>query len=291
MQRNQHEERNRNRGGQNRNWDQEERRGGGTGYRSGRYSSGQYPYMNQNPNIDFDDEEDISSETGFQGMSSQRFEYGQSYGTQARGGTGGLNYNDYSSRGQGYQNRDRDRFRGRAFEGQGFGGEWTDNEWNGGTASGSEALQRRYQNESSMRGQFTGKGPKGYTRSDERIKEEVCEALSRHGEIDASDIEVEVQDGEVLLKGTVQERRIKRLVEDCVEDLSGVKEVHNQIRVSRQQSEGSQSQQSGQQSSGMTKGLGQQRSQGEQRGQSENREQGERSGQKDHRTEQKGKAA
>ena len=43
-------------------------------------------------------------------------------------------------------------------------------------------------------GQHTGRGPKGFKRSDERIKEEVCEMLSRDGSIDADDIVVEIQD-------------------------------------------------------------------------------------------------
>ncbi|RYZ60682.1 MAG: hypothetical protein EOP09_20930 [Proteobacteria bacterium] len=34
-----------------------------------------------------------------------------------------------------------------------------------------------------------GKGPKGYKRSDDRIKEEVCDLIMRHDEIDGSDIE------------------------------------------------------------------------------------------------------
>lgn len=92
-------------------------------------------------------------------------------------------------------------------------------------------------------GPHMGKGPKGYTRSDERIREEVCETLSRHGEIDASHIEVEVENGEVTLTGTVDERRTKRLIEECVEELSGVREVNNRIRLSRDESSSHQFQQ------------------------------------------------
>src|SRR5256885_12501149 len=42
-----------------------------------------------------------------------------------------------------------------------------------------------------------GRGPKGYRRSDERIREEVMERLTFSPDIDASDVEVEVQDGVV----------------------------------------------------------------------------------------------
>ena len=81
---------------------------------------------------------------------------------------------------------------------------------------------------------YVGRGPKGYRRSDDRIREDASEELTRHPGIDASDIEVHVENGEVTLTGTVDGRRAKRMAEDCVEQCSGVKEVHNQLRVNRQ---------------------------------------------------------
>lgn len=81
-------------------------------------------------------------------------------------------------------------------------------------------------------GPHAGRGPRGYQRSDERIREDVCDALCEHGYIDASDIEVTVANGEVTLLGVVRERAEKRLAEDTVEEVSGVREVHNQLRVS-----------------------------------------------------------
>jgi hypothetical protein len=89
------------------------------------------------------------------------------------------------------------------------------------------------------RGQFAGRGPKGYRRSDDRIKEDVCEQLTLHPDIDASEIEVKVQGGEVSLTGTVDSRRAKRLVEDLVEVASGVKDVNNQLRVKQRDGTGS----------------------------------------------------
>ena len=60
-------------------------------------------------------------------------------------------------------------------------------------------------------GPHAGVGPKGYRRSSERIREEICERLQRHGRIDASDIEIVVdEDGEVRLTGTVDRRETKR---------------------------------------------------------------------------------
>jgi hypothetical protein len=80
-------------------------------------------------------------------------------------------------------------------------------------------------------GPYVGRGPKGYQRSDERIREDISERLTAHGLIDASDVEVRVQGAEVTLIGFVDSREAKRAAEDCAEDVSGVREVHNQLRI------------------------------------------------------------
>lgn len=82
-------------------------------------------------------------------------------------------------------------------------------------------------------GRFYGRGPKGYRRSDERIREDVSEELYRHPEIDASEIEVRVQNSEVTLTGKVEDRRQKRLAEDIAERVSAVTDVHNQLKVDK----------------------------------------------------------
>jgi len=82
-----------------------------------------------------------------------------------------------------------------------------------------------------QRGPHHGKGPIGFHRSDERIRELVCEALTDDGEVDATRIEVRVSGGEVTLTGTIEDRRMKRLAEDCVEAVPGVRDVHNQLRL------------------------------------------------------------
>jgi osmotically-inducible protein OsmY len=81
-------------------------------------------------------------------------------------------------------------------------------------------------------GSFAGRGPKGYKRSDERIEEDVCERLTENAELDASEIGVQVHNCEVTLSGTVEDRYFKKLAENIAESVSGVKDVHNQIRVS-----------------------------------------------------------
>ena len=81
------------------------------------------------------------------------------------------------------------------------------------------------------RGPFAGRGPRGYQRSDQRLLEDVSDRLTDHPDIDASDIEVAVTGGIVTLAGTVDDRRQKRLAEDAVEDLPGVRDVQNQLQV------------------------------------------------------------
>jgi len=85
-----------------------------------------------------------------------------------------------------------------------------------------------------VKGAFTGKGPKNYVRSDERIREDVCEHLSYHPYIDASDIEVIVREGEVTLSGTVDGRLVKRAAEECCDHVRGVRDVHNHLRARAQ---------------------------------------------------------
>lgn len=123
-----------------------------------------------------------------------------------------------------------EEFRGQAREREGWRGYGsTARDWSRGTGFG----EYRYPYESSRSLGYAGRGPKGYKRSDERIHEEVCEVLTRHPEVDASEIEVRVKDGEITLTGTVEDRRQKRLAEDAIEDLPGVRDVNNQVRVRR----------------------------------------------------------
>jgi len=80
-------------------------------------------------------------------------------------------------------------------------------------------------------GGFRGHGPAGYTRSDERILEDACDELTDDWGVDARQIQVTVANGDVTLEGTVPSREQKRRAEDCVEDISGVKNVQNNLRV------------------------------------------------------------
>jgi hypothetical protein len=93
----------------------------------------------------------------------------------------------------------------------------------------------QYQREWMQPGPFTGRGPKNYRRRDEAILEEICERLTQHAQIDGREIQVEVEEGEVTLKGEVQDRRMKRMVEANVDRITGVIDVHNRLRVRHQQ--------------------------------------------------------
>jgi hypothetical protein len=106
----------------------------------------------------------------------------------------------------------------------------------GSTGSGDRAFG--FGDRDARQGQYSGMGPKGYQRSDARINEDVCDRLCAAGDIDASEIEVRVDNGEVTLSGAVSDRADKRRAEDLIEHVSGVREVHNNLRVSRQDEAG-----------------------------------------------------
>jgi len=82
-------------------------------------------------------------------------------------------------------------------------------------------------------GKHSGRGPASYIRSDDSIREDVCERLTHHPEIDASEIEVGVSNGEVTLSGTAPDRSTRYAAEDLVYEVSGVKQVENRLRVER----------------------------------------------------------
>ncbi|RYZ01709.1 MAG: BON domain-containing protein [Myxococcales bacterium] len=80
-------------------------------------------------------------------------------------------------------------------------------------------------------GGYAGRGPKDYKRTDERIREDVCERLSQDDDVDASEISVRVESGEVTLEGSVETRRQKHRAEELAADVLGVEDVHNSVRV------------------------------------------------------------
>jgi len=129
----------------------------------------------------------------------------------------------------------------------GDGGSWLDRaadqvrSWFG----GDDDPEGRHREESrSIRGRgegkFRGRGPKNYRRSDDRLREEVCDRLTDNEWLDASDVEVNVVAGEVILTGMVDSRYAKRLAENIAESVSGVSNVQNNLRVQSYQRAGAE---------------------------------------------------
>ena len=170
-------------------------------------------------------------------------QYGSSYGRDYEGGEYRRGYGSGYGGSQGY---------GSGYGGSpAYGGSYGGSQGYGGSSSSSQGYGRAggyggMQGSASGgtyeygMGQHRGRGPRGYQRSDERIREDVCERLTDDPDIDASNLEVTVKGGEVTLSGTVNSREDKRRAEECAEDISGVKDVHNSLRVSMEQRGGEQ---------------------------------------------------
>jgi hypothetical protein len=90
---------------------------------------------------------------------------------------------------------------------------------------------KSFGNEGRDEGPHKGKGPRKYQRTDDRIEEDINDRLTDDPYVDASDVNVAVQKGEVILTGTVDDRQAKRRAEDIAESVSGVTHVENRIRV------------------------------------------------------------
>lgn len=172
--------------------------------------------------------------------------YGPYDDDSRRGYGGSQSYGDYPGRGgsdRDYSQSDRSSRGGHGSYGggRGYGGRGSEDrgfmERAGDEVAswfGDEDAERRRE----MDARHRGRGPKNYTRSDDRIREDVSDRLSDDAHIDASEIEVLVESGEVTLSGTVNERFAKRHAEDIAERVSGVKHVQNNLRVVTQQQGG-----------------------------------------------------
>lgn len=84
-----------------------------------------------------------------------------------------------------------------------------------------------------LRGPHAGRGPRSYRRPDARIAEDIHQRLTDHPALDATDVDVRVAGGEVTLSGMVHDRRARRLAEDIVADVPGVRDVMNRVHVPR----------------------------------------------------------
>jgi osmotically-inducible protein OsmY len=96
---------------------------------------------------------------------------------------------------------------------------------------GDEDAEQRRRMDETRPGSYAGYGPRSYKRSDERIREDINDRLTDDYYLDATDIEVSVNEGVVALAGRVNSRSDKRRAEDIAESVSGVTDVANQLRV------------------------------------------------------------
>lgn len=169
---------------------------GGPGFTGGAYAYGNGPRDQQRQIEEYSDESAVSYEHGNQSGYGVRGRGRSAYGE--RGGYGG------SHGGYAYGSR------------YGYGGYRPE----GSYAGGHERQSRTYP-----------RGPKGYQRSDERLKEDICERLMESYYIDSSEVSVDVKGGKVSLEGSVPTRHMKHAIEDIVDACPGVTDIDNRVRV------------------------------------------------------------
>jgi hypothetical protein len=225
----------------------------GAGRGPGQGSGGQW-----RGNEDYGDQSNRNQGYGNQGYGSQGYEnqgnrnqgYGnQGYGNQGYAGSqgrgGGQDFGGGGMGGAQQQSSGRGQFGNRQDYGRGGGGAY------GTGMPGEYAGQdpsRQFSGQDRERGGWSssggqqqglgaqdhrGRGPKGYTRSDERLKEDICERLTDDPHIDASEINVEVEQGVARLTGQVDDRWMKYHVEDVVDRCAGVKDIDNRLSTQR----------------------------------------------------------
>lgn len=83
-------------------------------------------------------------------------------------------------------------------------------------------------------GRFKGRGPRNYRRSDERIREDISDRLLFDEDVDATGMEVHVENGEVTLSGFVPTRSQKRIAEWIADSVPGVTDVKNQLKIGKE---------------------------------------------------------
>jgi osmotically-inducible protein OsmY len=205
---------------------------GSSGYRGG----GQYEGMGDNA-------QSRTGNSGAYGSGMGMGAGGGGYGRDdgSRGYRGAQDHGRRGPYGSGSHGSETDRDYGRGY-GMGEGGsrgnrsgrDWWDRTTDE-VASwfGDDDAERRRLHDAQRDGEHRGRGPKGYARSDDRIREDICDRLTDDPMVDASEIEVSVSGSEVTLAGTVHRRDLRRRAEDLAESVSGVMHVQNNLRVAQ----------------------------------------------------------
>lgn len=185
----------------------------GTGY----YADGGAGFGGGYGRQGFDEERTVGMREPYYGALGYRDDLGNEYGNPASGRPHDFRA-DYTSQrvhgenpfgyyGQYHGSGSRDRFYSGGYD-------------EGRVSTWRPDLERRYR-----------RGPKGYQRSDERIREDISDRLMQSPYIDSSEVSVDVTNGKVMLEGTVPERRMKHAIEDLAESAPCVQDVENRIRV------------------------------------------------------------
>jgi BON domain len=78
---------------------------------------------------------------------------------------------------------------------------------------------------------YSGKGPRGWKLTDQKMMERVCEVLLHSHEVDPTDIEVFVKDHVVTLKGKIRSKGMRRVAEDLVGSVPGVRDVFSELKI------------------------------------------------------------
>ncbi|MEC9372801.1 MAG: BON domain-containing protein [Planctomycetota bacterium] len=157
------------------------------------------------------------SEQGYQGQRARAPYQQNQEGTYGAGGYRRADFGEFGGRFGGdefSQGRSGQEHSASQFGGQG--------EYGARDSASRSGVRQRY-----------GKAPKNYKRTEERIREEVCERIMQDSECDASDVDIQVKGNEVSLEGSVPDRWMKRRIEDIAEEVMGVEEVENRIRVKK----------------------------------------------------------
>lgn len=227
---------NMNRDSYSKTYDRSYNTGGYPDYRNQRYND-----YNRNYTNDYNSNNNFDRKDRYDSYSSRNENYmGRANGYGDTYYNNNDRYNNYRDRYNDYNDRYRnDRYRDER---------WRDNPMNNDSRNsdrgwwdktkdevaswfGDDDAERRRRRDELRNGEHRGKGPKNYTRSEERIREDVSDQLTEDSFLDASGIEIEVKNGDVTLNGHVDSKYAKHRAEDLTEDVTGVKNVQNNLRV------------------------------------------------------------
>lgn len=78
-----------------------------------------------------------------------------------------------------------------------------------------------------------GKGPRGWKPDDARLLDQVCRRLHDDAWVDATEVDVSVEEGVVTLRGHTRSAMEKRRAEDVAWEVPGVVDVVNELRAPR----------------------------------------------------------